>query len=58
MWAGTGMSSSKDVLLDGTPYLAGNLSYSCCRDCLSDLPSSVLLCRETLVPRQTARATS
>ena len=54
------MSSLKSALLEGnpsdkaTPYL----SCSFCREGLSDLPSSALLRRETLVPRQTARAMS
>ena len=52
------MSSLKNALLEGNPYLAGNLPCSFCREGLSDLPSSALLRRETLVPRQTARATS
>ena len=52
------MSSLKNALLEDNPYLPGNLPCSFCRDCMSDLLSSVLLCRETLVPRQTARAMS
>ena len=52
------MSSLTTALLAGNRYLAGNLSCSFCRGDLSDVLSSALLRRETLVPRQTARATS
>ena len=56
---GPGTSSTEDCAAGGQPLSWRVICPAqCCRECLSDLPSSALLCRETLVPRQTARATS